>query len=97
MTHFDKRAKVQGLLGPPGWAQLGVLRNVIRTFARRLIPIAAVAAVLAASYLSPVPTQAILASSTGYGYGNNCGVKGDGFHDHGKPCPNRPFPGHKDR
>lgn len=22
------------------------------------------------------------------GYGNNCGEKGDGFHDHGKPCHN---------
>jgi hypothetical protein len=30
-----------------------------------------------------------------FGYGNNCGVKGYGYHDHGKPCPNRPFPGHK--
>jgi hypothetical protein len=28
-----------------------------------------------------------------FGYGNNCGVKGNGYHDHGKPCPNRPFPG----
>lgn len=52
---------------------------------RRLIPAAAVAAVLVASYAAP----ASLASST-----NNCGVKGYGYHDHGKPCPNRPFPGH---
>src|SRR5437773_12540043 len=53
---------------------------------RRLIPAAAVAAVLAASLMVPVST---LASST-----NNCGVKGYGYHDHGKVCPNRPFPGH---
>ena len=52
---------------------------------RKLIPAAAVAAVLAASFLA----QPSLASST-----NNCGVKGYGYHDHGKPCPNRPFPGH---
>ena len=52
---------------------------------RRLIPAAAVAAVLAASLMVPVST---LASST-----NNCGVKGYGYHDHGKVCPNRPFPG----
>src|SRR5881392_3550644 len=52
---------------------------------RRLIPAAAVAAVLAASMMVPVST---LASST-----NNCGVKGYGYHDHGKVCPNRPFPG----
>ncbi len=52
---------------------------------RKLVPAAAVAAVLAASFLA----QPSLASST-----NNCGVKGYGYHDHGKPCPNRPFPGH---
>jgi hypothetical protein len=27
------------------------------------------------------------------GYGNDCGIRGDGTHDHGKACPNRPFPG----
>ena len=59
---------------------------------RRLIPAAVVSGVLLASYLSPIPSLAS-SSDTGYGYANNCGVKGDGFHDHGKPCPNRPFPG----
>jgi hypothetical protein len=52
---------------------------------RRLIPAGAVAAVVAFSYIAPLPTAA---SST-----NNCGVKGYGYHDHGKVCPNRPFPG----
>jgi hypothetical protein len=52
---------------------------------RRLIPAGAVAAVLVASYLAPLNT---LASNL-----NNCGVKGYGYHDHGKVCPNRPFPG----
>jgi hypothetical protein len=56
---------------------------------RRLIPAAAVAAVLAFSYLAPLPSAA---SSVG-GFGYNCGVKGYGYHDHGKVCPNRPFPG----
>ncbi len=56
---------------------------------RRLIPAGAVAAVLALSYLSPLPS---FASNGGFGY--NCGVKGYGYHDHGKPCTNRPFPGH---
>ena len=49
------------------------------------MPVGAVLAVLAFSYLSPLPTAA---SNL-----NNCGVKGYGYHDHGKPCPNRPFPG----
>ncbi len=53
---------------------------------RKFLPAAGVAAVLAASLLGPIPS---LASST-----NNCGVKGYGYHDHGKVCPNRPFPGH---
>ena len=62
------------------------------TTARRLLPALAVGAVLGLSAL--LPTQGLGASSdVGYGYANNCGVKGDGFHDHGKPCPNRPFPG----
>ncbi|TMC54774.1 MAG: hypothetical protein E6J20_02225 [Chloroflexi bacterium] len=51
----------------------------------RLLPGAAVAGVLALSFMTPVSTQA---SNL-----NNCGVKGYGYHDHGKPCPNRPFPG----
>lgn len=52
---------------------------------RKFIPAATLAAVLGASFLA----QPSLASST-----NNCGVKGYGYHDHGEPCPNRPFPGH---
>src|SRR6266702_2135325 len=56
---------------------------------RRLIPASIVAAVLAFSWLGPLPS---FASNGGTGY--NCGVKGIGYHDHGKPCPNRPFPGH---
>ena len=60
---------------------------------RRLLPAGAVTAVLAFSYLSPLPSDAISALA-GYGNnGNNCGVKGYGYHDHGKVCPNRPFPG----
>ena len=55
---------------------------------RRLIPASAVAAVLAFSWLAPLPS---FASNGGAGY--NCGVKGNGYHDHGKVCPNRPFPG----
>ena len=61
---------------------------ITATNLRRLIPASAVAAVLAFSWLSP---QASFASSGGTGY--NCGVKGIGYHDHGKVCPNRPFPG----
>ena len=61
---------------------------------RMLIPAFAVAGVLALSFLAP-PQLLGSTSGVGYGYGyaNNCGVKGDGFHDHGKVCPNRPFPG----
>jgi hypothetical protein len=41
------------------------------------------------------PTPSVGAShGVAYGNANNCGVKGYGYHDHGKPCPNRPFPGH---
>lgn len=29
--------------------------------------------------------------------GNNCGLKGDGTHDHGKTCPRYPNPGHYGR
>src|SRR5947199_6399951 len=53
---------------------------------RRLIPALGVAGVIVLAALAPMPS---LASST-----NNCGVKGYGYHDHGKVCPNRPFPGH---
>ena len=60
---------------------------------RRLIPAGAVIGVLAVSYVAQAPSLASN-NDVGYGYANNCGVKGDGFHDHGKPCPNRPFPGH---
>jgi hypothetical protein len=60
---------------------------------RRLIPAGAVTGVLALSYFSPLPSDA-LSALAGYGNnGNNCGVKGYGYHDHGKVCPNRPFPG----
>ena len=52
---------------------------------RRLIPAGAVIGVLVASVLA---SPSSLASSV-----NNCGVKGYGYHDHGKLCPNRPFPG----
>ncbi len=60
---------------------------------RKLLPASAVAAVLAIAYISPLPADASKV--------NNCGVKGGyayggyayAFHDHGKPCPNRPFPG----
>src|SRR5438874_4449243 len=53
---------------------------------RRLIPALGVTGVIVLAALAPMPS---LASST-----NNCGVKGYGYHDHGKVCPNRPFPGH---
>ena len=58
----------------------------------RLVPAVAVAGVLALSYIAQAPTLASN-NDVGYGYANNCGVKGDGFHDLGKACPNRPFPG----
>src|SRR5205807_10256058 len=59
---------------------------------RMLVPAFSVAGVLALSFFAP---QHPIGSTNavGYGYANNCGVKGDGFHDHGKACPNRPFPG----
>ena len=57
---------------------------------RRLIPAGAIGVVLAFSYLAPLPSDA---SNGVGGFGYNCGVKGYGYHDHGKPCPNRPFPG----
>src|SRR5216684_949091 len=59
---------------------------------RRLIPAFVVGGVLAFSFLAQAPSLASN-NDVGYGYRNNCGVKGDGFHDHGKVCPNRPFPG----
>ena len=62
-----------------------------RSLLRRLIPAAAIAGVLAFSALNPVST---LASNGVSGYINNCGIHGSGYHDHGKVCPNRPFPGH---
>ena len=55
---------------------------------RRLIPVGGVAAVLAVAYMAPLPAEASKL--------NNCGVKAGyayAYHDHGKPCPNRPFPG----
>jgi hypothetical protein len=67
-------------------------RLALGTKLRRLIPACAVAAVIGFSSLAQVPSVASV-RDVGYGYGNNCGVKGSGFHDHGKVCPNRPFPG----
>src|SRR5437868_1198091 len=61
--------------------------------ARRLMPAIVVGGVLVASFLAQAPSLASN-NDVGYGYANNCGVKGDGMHDHGKVCPNRPFPGH---
>ena len=60
---------------------------------RAIGPAIAVTAVVALAYLAPLPADASKV--------NNCGVKGGyayggysfAFHDHGKPCPNRPFPG----
>jgi hypothetical protein len=60
---------------------------------RRLTPALVVGGVLVASFLAQAPSLASN-NDVGYGYANNCGVKGDGMHDHGKVCPNRPFPGH---
>src|SRR5438552_11329654 len=71
------------------------MRFVKAATVRRLIPAGAVTAVFAISLLAPTQAfSAIIDAGYGYGYANNCGVKGDGFHDHGKVCPNRPFPGH---
>jgi hypothetical protein len=65
---------------------------------RRLIPVTGVTAILLLSFLAPTPLlrssqQASNKSVVVTGYGNNCGVKGYGIHDHDKQCPNRPFPG----
>ena len=60
---------------------------------RRLMPAFVVGGVLLLSLMAQVPSLASN-NEVGYGYRNNCGVKGDGMHDHGKVCPNRPFPGH---
>jgi len=60
---------------------------------RRLIPALIVGGVLLFSFMAQIPSFASN-NDVGYGYANNCGVKGDGMHDHGKTCPNRPFPGH---
>lgn len=69
------------------------MRIITATNLRRLIPASAVAAALAFAYMAPLPVDASKI--------NNCGVKGGyayggyafAFHDHGKTCPNRPFPG----
>ena len=65
---------------------------------RALIPGLAVATVLTASLIAGPAAPLGQSVAFGYGYGgnggNNCGVKGLGTHDHGKKCPNRPFPGH---
>jgi hypothetical protein len=69
------------------------MRGPNTTVIRRLLPVLAVATVLGLSYIAE-PAVLGAANDVGYGYRNNCGIKGDGFHDHGKACPNRPFPGH---
>ncbi|HEV2174918.1 MAG TPA: hypothetical protein VGR71_15200 [Nitrospira sp.] len=69
------------------------MRGPNTTVIRRLLPVLAVATVLGLSYIAQ-PAVLGASNDVGYGYRNNCGIKGDGFHDHGKPCPNRPFPGH---
>ncbi len=67
------------------------MRKIDSAMLRRLVPTFAVGGVLAFSLIASVPSLASNGES-GYG-GNNCGVKGTGYHDHGKVCPNRPFPG----
>jgi hypothetical protein len=57
-----------------------------------LIPAAAISTVLAFSYFTPVPAfvgnqVASLQAADNGGANGNCGVKGTGYHDHGKPCP----------
>jgi hypothetical protein len=61
-----------------------------RNLVRKLIPAVGIGGILLFSALTPLPS---LASNGVSGYGNNCGINGTGYHDHGKPCPNRPFPG----
>jgi hypothetical protein len=68
------------------------MRGISGATLRRLIPALAVAGVLGFSALAPI-TSLGSSDPAGYGYRNNCGVKGSGYHDHGKVCPNRPFPG----
>lgn len=63
-----------------------------RSLTRRLLPALAVGTVIGIAALLP-STSLGATTQLGYGYANNCGIKGYGFHDHGKPCPNRPFPG----
>jgi hypothetical protein len=67
--------------------------SLSRVTFKRLFPVIAVTGTVILAALAP---SGSFASST-----NNCGVKGGyayggysfAFHDHGKPCPNRPFPG----
>lgn len=68
------------------------MRGPNTTVFGRLLPVVAVGAVLVVSYVAH-PSVVGATNDVGYGYANNCGIKGDGFHDHGKACPNRPFPG----
>jgi hypothetical protein len=63
-----------------------------RRWIRRLIPAAAISAVLTFSYFTPVPAfvgnqVGLLHDATGYHANGNCGVHSTGYHDHGKPCP----------
>lgn len=71
------------------------MKLIRRSSLRSLIPAFALTAVLLLSFLLPSPSAFGQSVAFGYGYGgNNCGIKGNGTHDHGKLCPNRPFPGH---
>jgi hypothetical protein len=75
-----------------------------RRWISRLVPAMIVSAVLALSYVTPVP--AFVGSNIagvgvrddhGYGYGNNCGRFGYGTHDHGKACKHPHPPGQEDQ
>jgi hypothetical protein len=90
LTSLVRRVRVAWTRGRESSEEEETVSFVSAAKWRRLIPAGAVAAVLALSYLAPLPSEA---SNGVGGFGYNCGVKGYGYHDHGKPCPNRPFPG----
>lgn len=72
-----------------------------RLIGRKLLPLYGILVVLVLAFTTPLPTLAKggggdwrhEGQNNSFGH-NNCGVKGDGQHDHGKECPNYPFPGH---
>ena len=68
------------------------MNPIIASTLRRFWPAIAVTALITVSLLAPTAPMGA-SENVKFGYGNNCGVKGYGYHDHGKPCPNRPFPG----